>query len=287
MAKKFDELSPIVPQAHDTEDSEHDQTQMVKKYVGTTKLNNLRDIELERIKPDQNQPRQDFAQQELNELADSIKANGIIQPVTVEYVQVEDYYKIHVGERRYRACQLLKLKTIPCIIVTPNDQATIVAQQLIENLQRASLKPLEKAAGLKRLKTELGDEATWQEVESKLGITASFRKRVMSYLQIPEAVRPYVYNDNIARAFLQVKDNPSQTKELITEVKKGISGRQALKLTSKAGSNKKTTQKTAPTKTSTDKLIIIYSGQADLLQQLEKIIKELRNKLEPNGKKPK
>ena len=244
MAKKFEKLDSLVPTVLDT-DHDDNYTQISKKYAGTKKLNNMRDIELKRIQPDPDQPRQHFNKEELKELAASIKANGVIQPITVEYVELKDGYKIHVGERRYKACQLLKLETIPCIIVAADDQTTITVQQLIENIHRSSLRPIEKAKGLMALKQQLNCQ--WTVVEKKLGITASHRERLISYLQIPEDVHEDITSESVARAIIKVKDDPKKIQEVLAELKAGKSGRQAMVLAEKIKKPKKSTDKTSQT----------------------------------------
>ena len=79
------------------------------EYEGTTRLKGARNIPLNKIKPDPNQPRTTFNEESLTELANSIKQHGVLEPITVEYVQTEDYFKIISGERRYRASQLAEL----------------------------------------------------------------------------------------------------------------------------------------------------------------------------------
>ncbi|TDI85671.1 MAG: ParB/RepB/Spo0J family partition protein, partial [Caldithrix sp.] len=84
------------------------------QYEGTTRLKGARKIPLNKIKPDPNQPRTTFDEESLSELANSIKQHGVLEPITVEYIQTEGYFKIISGERRYRASQLSELTQMPC-----------------------------------------------------------------------------------------------------------------------------------------------------------------------------
>ena len=116
--------------------------------------NKVIDISLSMIDPDKNQPRKNFNEESLNELADSIKVHGVIQPIVV--TKVDDRYKIIAGERRWRASKICGNKTIPCIIknYTPQQIREI---SIVENLQREDLNPIESARAIK----ELMEEFNW------------------------------------------------------------------------------------------------------------------------------
>ncbi len=135
------------------------------EYEGTTRLKGARKIPLNKIKPDPNQPRTTFDKESLTELANSIKQHGVLEPITVEYVQTEDYFKIISGERRYRASQLAELTHLPCIVRMTNDGERL-AIQLVENIQREDLSPVDKARGLLELKAKLGKNTQWKEIEA-------------------------------------------------------------------------------------------------------------------------
>jgi ParB family chromosome partitioning protein len=146
-------------------------TEMTKaEYEGTSRLKEARNIPIDKIRPDPNQPRTTFDAGALAELAGSIRENGILQPITVEYVAEEDYFKIITGERRFRAAQQAGLTHIPCIVRTVEPQKRLV-HQLIENIQREDLSPIDKARGLLELKAALGKNAQWKVVEKITGIS--------------------------------------------------------------------------------------------------------------------
>lgn len=125
----------------------------------------LRHIRLERLQRGKYQPRIEFDEAALNELADSIKAQGVMQPIVVRSVP-GDRFEIVAGERRWRASQVAGLDTIPSIVREISDEAAI-AMALIENIQRENLNPMEEARALKRLQTEF--DLSQQEVANAVG----------------------------------------------------------------------------------------------------------------------
>lgn len=127
--------------------------------------NELQQLPVEFLHPGKYQPRKDMSQEALEELASSIRAQGVIQPVIVRPV-AKDHYEIIAGERRWRASQLAQLDVIPCIVKDVADEAA-VAIALIENIQREDLNAMEEAVALQRLLTEF--ELTHQEVADAVG----------------------------------------------------------------------------------------------------------------------
>lgn len=128
------------------------------------KTDKVIEIPLSLIDPDKNQPRKNFNEESLNELAASIKVHGVIQPIVV--IQQEDRYKIIAGERRWRASKICEKKTIPCIVkqYTPQQIREI---SIVENLQREDLNPIESARAIK----ELMEEFNWthEQLAERLG----------------------------------------------------------------------------------------------------------------------
>ena len=125
----------------------------------------LRQLPLEFLQRGKYQPRIGFDEAALQELADSIKAQGVMQPIVVRSIGA-DRYEIVAGERRWRASQLAALDTIPAIVREISDE-TAIAMALIENIQRENLNPLEEARALKRLQTEF--DLSQQEVATAVG----------------------------------------------------------------------------------------------------------------------
>ena len=148
-------------------------TDLTKKVAaGTTDASttsqsdgDLRQLPLEFLQRGKYQPRIDFDEAALQELADSIKAQGVMQPIVVRSIGA-DRYEIVAGERRWRASQLAALDTIPAIVRDISDE-TAIAMALIENIQRENLNPLEEARALKRLQTEF--DLSQQEVATAVG----------------------------------------------------------------------------------------------------------------------
>jgi ParB family chromosome partitioning protein len=130
------------------------------------------------------QPRIDFDEAALKELADSIKAQGVMQPIVVRSVGA-DRYEIVAGERRWRASQLAALDTIPAIVRDISDE-TAIAMALIENIQRENLNPLEEARALKRLQTEF--ELSQQEVATAVGKSRSVIANLLRLLSLEREV---------------------------------------------------------------------------------------------------
>ena len=146
----------------------------VKK--SSSKSNNgVVELDINQVEPNKNQPRKNFDQDALNELADSIKQYGVIQPIVVQ--KIDDYYEIIAGERRWRAAKIAKLKKIPVVIKNFSEQE-IVEIALIENIQREDLNPIEEAEAYKRLIDEYNlkqEEMAERLSKSRTSITNSMR----------------------------------------------------------------------------------------------------------------
>ena len=162
-------------------------------------------IELNKIKPNPYQPRKIFDESKIDELAASISENGVFQPIIVK--QFDDKYIIVSGERRYRACQKLKLKTIPAI-VRAYDESKVAEIALIENLQRENLTAMEEASAYQTIMRELG--LTQAELAKKIGKSRSYITNVVGLLSLPEEVANLVSEGKItsghARPLSKLKD---------------------------------------------------------------------------------
>ena len=144
----------------------------------------LRQLPLEFLQRGKYQPRIDFDETALHELADSIKAQGVMQPIVVRSIGA-DRYEIVAGERRWRASQLAALDTIPAIVRDISDE-TAIAMALIENIQRENLNPLEEARALKRLQTEF--DLSQQEVATAVGKSRPVIANLMRLLSLEREV---------------------------------------------------------------------------------------------------
>lgn len=191
----------------------------------------------DQIYPNPNQPRQIFDQEELVNLAISIRMNGILQPITVR--QIDKGYELVSGERRLRASKLAGLVSIPCIVVDVNNMKSAVFA-LIENLQRQNLNYFEEAIAIERLMSEYG--LSQEDAARRLGKAPSTVSNKLRLLSLPEEARKRLMENGLterhARALLKLdkdkvvevldkiiekKLNVTQTDELIDEILSNIS----------------------------------------------------------------
>lgn len=166
-------------------------------------------LKITEVEPNREQPRKNFDEDALLELADSIRQFGILQPLIVQ--KREDYYEIIAGERRWRAAKMAGLKEVP-VVIRNYDDRQIVEISLIENIQRENLNPIEEAAAFKRLMTEFHlkqDEIAERVSKSRTAVTNSMR-----LLKLDERVQQMVIDDMIstghARALLGTDDKELQ-----------------------------------------------------------------------------
>lgn len=162
-------------------------------------------VDISKIKPGTYQPRINFSEESLNELANSIKEQGVIQPIVVRPIASSKNYELIAGERRWRASQLAGLDKIPAVIRDfDNKQALSVA--IIENIQRENLNPLEEAKGLKRLIDEF--ELTQSDVAKIVGRARASVANLLRLLALDKSVQYMLENDEIemghARAILSL-----------------------------------------------------------------------------------
>lgn len=157
--------------------------------VGDSSGDRLTSVSVRDIKPGRYQPRSQMDDEGLQELADSIKAQGVIQPVIVREHGLSQYELI-AGERRWRASQLAGLAEIPVVIKSIGDEAAL-AMGLIENIQRENLNPIEEAQGLKRLVDEFG--LTHETVAKAVGRSRSAVSNSLRLLALPEPVQEMLF----------------------------------------------------------------------------------------------
>jgi ParB family chromosome partitioning protein len=148
----------------------------------------LRTLPIEKLQPGKYQPRSHMDSERLAELADSIKAQGLIQPIVVRAVSA-DRYEIIAGERRWRAAQLAALREVP-VVIREIEDSTALAMALIENIQREDLNPLEEALALQRLIDEF--ELTHQQAAEAVGRSRAAVSNLLRLLELPEAIRGLV-----------------------------------------------------------------------------------------------
>ena len=185
----------------------------------------VREIEIGRIRPNPNQPRIQFSEESIDELADSIAERGVLQPILLRPHGDGEGYEIIAGERRWRAAQRARLHTIPAII-RDIDEATTAEIALIENIQREDLNAIEEADGYKQLIDRHGH--TQENVARIVHKSRSHVANLLRLLDLPEFVRQSLLRGDIsmghARAVAAAPDPAALIKEIVS---KGLSVRQA------------------------------------------------------------
>ncbi|MCI9295930.1 MAG: ParB/RepB/Spo0J family partition protein [Lachnospiraceae bacterium] len=166
-------------------------------------------VKITKVEPNREQPRKNFDEDALQELADSIKQFGLLQPILVQDRQT--YYEIIAGERRWRAAKLAGLKEVPVIVKSFSEQE-IVEISLIENIQREDLNPIEEALAYKRLLTEF--HLTQDEVAERVSKSRTTVTNSMRLLKLDERVQQMIIDDMIttghARALIGIEDKNMQ-----------------------------------------------------------------------------
>ncbi|MCR4908430.1 MAG: ParB/RepB/Spo0J family partition protein [Lachnospiraceae bacterium] len=171
--------------------------------------NGLIMVKISKVEPDKNQPRKNFSEDELNELADSIKQHGIFTPLLVQ--KKEDGFEIVSGERRWRAAKIAGLKEIPVIVGEYTEQEKTEIQ-LIENLQREALNPIEEAAGYRRLITEFS--LTQDKLAESIGKNRTTITNSMRLLNLDTRVQDMIIEEKLTpghgRTLLAIGDADQQ-----------------------------------------------------------------------------
>jgi ParB family chromosome partitioning protein len=244
-------LLALLPDADSMEDSvPNDPKEETKPDVSEAKplrgtANGEVLVALEKLKSDPNQPRKNFDEAELAELADSIKQQGIIQPI-IAVDAGDGTFTIIAGERRTRAARLAGLAEAPVIIRKYSDEKRMVVS-LIENIQRANLNPIEEASAYKKL-MEL-ESLSQDDVASRVGKNRATVANALRLLKLPpemlESIKKSELSPGHARAILSVQDAKNQEMLFREILKKGLSVREAEKRAAAPGEQSKKPQKTS------------------------------------------
>lgn len=213
---------------------------MVKKQLerllGKANGGKILDIPLQEISRNPFQPRKDFNEQELRELAKSIQVYGIIQPIIVR--KSAQGYQLIAGERRYRACRLIGSTTIPAIVQEMNDEKA-AAVSLIENLQRKELNYFEEASAYARLLNEFG--MTQEELAQKIGKSQSAIANKLRLLRLANELRCLIVPDTIterhARALLKLNSLEMQKDVLRAVYEKDLNVKETEEIVEKLRQN--------------------------------------------------
>ena len=184
-------------------------------------------LPIHKVEPNRNQPRQDFDEEELEALAESIRVHGVIQPLTVRELP-SGYYQIIAGERRWRASRIAGLREIPAVIVEADDKKTMELA-LIENLQRQDLNAVEEALGYRSLMADYG--LTQEDAANRVGKSRAAVANALRLLnlapEVLEKVRCGDLSAGHARAVLSLKDEKKQVSAAQKIIALGLSVRQA------------------------------------------------------------
>jgi len=188
------------PQNFSISQSNTDEPQIVARY-----------LDIERIAPNPEQPRRSFKEEELKELADSIRSLGLIQPIIVRDFGLENTYQIIAGERRWKAAKLAGLTQIPAIIDNMAE-LEVLEVALVENIQRSNLNPVEEALAYKRLSEEFN--LTQSEIAEKVGKDRASVANTVRILNLPEQILEMLKEGRIsmghAKAILSVREPSAQ-----------------------------------------------------------------------------
>ena len=207
----------------------------------------LKNLQINEVEPNRDQPRKNFNQEALEELANSIKEYGLIQPIVVS--KKDGYYCIIAGERRWRACKLAGLKEIPAII-REDDEKKNQEIALIENIQREDLNPFEKALGIKNLMNTYN--LTQEEVAKKLGMGRSTVANSIRVLNLDSRVLELVKQGKITEAhcklLLAITDPEKQYFTALDIVERGTTTKELEKTKQKINKKKVSTEDLKRTK---------------------------------------
>ena len=229
-------------------------------------------LPIHKVEPNRNQPRQDFDEEELAALAESISVHGIIQPLTVRELQ-SGYYQIIAGERRWRAARIAGLSEVPAVIMEADDKK-VMELALIENLQRQDLNPVEEALGYQSLMADFGltQEETAQRVGKSRPAVADALRLLSLCPDVLEMLRSGALSAGHARAVLQLKTEKQQKDAAQKIVALGLSVRQSELLC------KNMTREPAPEKPVTFAVDYIGECEKQLSKQLGRGVKIVNGK---------
>lgn len=192
---------------------------------GQTNDSALRELRIDEVQPNPDQPRRTFDEEELAELADSVARRGVLQPIVVR--ELNGAYQIVAGERRYQAAKRAGLSTVPALVREVSDDE-VLELALIENLQRSDLNPMEAARGYRLLVEQRG--LTHEEVAQALSKSRSAISNAMRLLDLPDDVQELVKDGQLsaghARAILSVRGDAERVALANKVVREGLSVRQ-------------------------------------------------------------
>ena len=198
--------------------------------ANTQNKNNINKIDISKISPNKQQPRENFEEKEIKELSDSIKNQGLLQPIVVREID-NNAYEIIAGERRWRACQLAGLHSVACVVISVSEES-VYELALVENIQRENLNVVEEAKAYKKL-TKVNNLKN-EELAKKLGKSTSHISNLIRILDLDDEIHQMIIDKKItmghARALIGVPNAVEKAKEIF---EKKLSVRDVEKSTSK------------------------------------------------------
>ncbi len=209
------------------------------------------EVDVDQILPNEHQPRHGFEDARLDELAQSIKANGVIQPIVVH--KVDGGYRIIAGERRWRAAQRAGLARVPVVIkdVGPGGAAQLLEMALVENIQREDLNPIDQAAAYERLSSDFS--MTQEEIAAAVGKDRSSVANHMRLLKLPQEVRAEVAAGRLsmghARALIAIADEGSQRQIAREVIARNLSVRETEAMVKRTGRDSAAAERRVPVAT--------------------------------------
>jgi ParB family transcriptional regulator, chromosome partitioning protein len=206
------------------------------------------EVDVDQISPNEHQPRHRFEDARLDELAQSIKANGVIQPIVVR--KVDGGYGIIAGERRWRAAQRAGLTRVPVVVkdVHAGGDAQLLEMALVENIQREDLNPIDEAAAYEKLSSDF--RMTQEEIAAAVGKDRSSVANHMRLLKLPQEVRAEVAGGRLsmghARALLAIVDEGSQRQVAREVIARNLSVRETEAMAKRVGRETAAAPRTSP-----------------------------------------
>ena len=229
-------------------------------------------LPIHKVEPNRNQPRQDFDEEELESLSESLATHGILQPLTVRELE-SGYYQIIAGERRWRAARMAGLTEVPVVVIEADDQKAMELA-LIENLQRQDLNPVEEALGYQSLMNDFG--LTQESAAQRVGKSRPAVANALRLLNLPENILEKVRDGSLsaghARAILAIKSEKKQLEAMQKIIALGLSVRQAELLC------KNMTKETQPAKPVTLRVDYVSECEKTLSKHLGRGVKIVNGK---------
>ena len=199
------------------------------------------ECDITKIVPNKHQPRSDFNPQDLQELSESIREKGVIQPLIVTNNGADDVYELVAGERRLRASKLAGLSHVPVVLIDVENDDSLLELALIENVQRTDLNPIEEAEAYRKLIEKFG--YTQEETAKRVGKQRVTVTNMLRLLKLPDSVRKDIsaglLSEGHGRALVRLVDNPLKIQEIRDLViRNGLSVRKTEKIIKKEANDK-------------------------------------------------